>query len=86
MLLSALKLAIPRLQQIPPAPGSGGRPIHERAVEVTLALVDMGMDAECMSAGGAACSTSLASTSPPPSSSECTRTVDLPLLEVYLYR
>ena len=50
MLLSALKLAIPRLQMIPP-PDDGSRPIHERAVEVTLALVDIGMDAECMSAG-----------------------------------
>jgi len=94
MLLSALKLAIPRLQKTQHAhdaanassssssssdrDGSvaasdlrGGasfssgssvdadvdapkpplRPTHERAVEVTLALVDLGMDAECMSAG-----------------------------------
>jgi len=33
MLLTALKLAIPRLQSIPPAPPEG-RPMHERAVEV----------------------------------------------------
>lgn len=52
MLLSALKLAIPRLQMIPDNQTSPGeRPVHERAVEVTLALVDIGMDAECMSAG-----------------------------------
>ena len=52
MLLSALKLAIPRLQMIPGQQTSPGeRPVHERAVEVTLALVDIGMDAECMSAG-----------------------------------
>ncbi len=35
----------------PPSPESNERPMHERAVEVTLALVDLGMDAECMSAG-----------------------------------
>ena len=53
MLLSALKLAIPRLQMIPDQQQlqPGDRPVHERAVEVTLALVDIGMDAECMSAG-----------------------------------
>lgn len=52
MLLSALKLAIPRLQMIPDQQTNPGeRPVHERAVEVTLALVDIGMDAECMSAG-----------------------------------
>jgi hypothetical protein len=33
------------------APKPPLRPTHERAVEVTLALVDLGMDAECMSAG-----------------------------------
>ena len=52
MLLSALKLAIPRLQMIPDNQTSPDeRPVHERAVEVTLALVDIGMDAECMSVG-----------------------------------
>ena len=53
MLLSALKLAIPRLQMIPDQQQlqPGERAVHERAVEVTLALVDIGMDAECMSAG-----------------------------------
>ena len=30
---------------------SPARPAHERAVSVTLSLVDVGMDAECMSAG-----------------------------------
>ena len=34
-----------------PASSASSRPVHERAVEVTLALVDLGMDAECMSAG-----------------------------------
>ena len=33
MLLSALTLAIPRLQQIPTAPG--GRPVHERCAYTT---------------------------------------------------
>jgi GTP pyrophosphokinase len=57
MLLSALTLAIPRLQQIPMSGGhkesktGGGKPAHERAVDVTLTLVDLGMDAECISAG-----------------------------------
>ena len=56
MLLSALTLAIPRLQQIPAGggkegAGGGGKPAHERAVDVTLTLVDLGMDAECISAG-----------------------------------
>lgn len=51
MLLSALTLAIPRLQQIVRTEGKGKKPAHERAVDVTLTLVDMGMDAECISAG-----------------------------------
>ena len=53
MLLSALALAIPRLQQISPRKGGTGvgKPAHERAVDVTLTLVDLGMDAECVSAG-----------------------------------
>ena len=50
MLLSALTLAIPRLQQIP-RDGERRKPAHERAVDVTLTLADLGMDAECISAG-----------------------------------
>ena len=78
MLLGALKLALPRLQEIPkdrprvalpetrdaatderndrggsrtpPRERAPSRPAHERAVAVTLALCDVGMDAECMSA------------------------------------
>ena len=47
MLLSALTLAIPRLQQIP-RDGERRKPAHERAVDVTLTLADLGMDAECI--------------------------------------
>ena len=31
--------------------GGGGTPAHERAVDVTLTLADLGMDAECLCAG-----------------------------------
>jgi len=52
MLLSALTLAIPRLQQIAfVRENERSKPAHERAVDVALTLVDQGMDAECISAG-----------------------------------
>ena len=51
MLLSALTLAIPRLQQVPRSGRAGSKPAHERAVDVTLTLAELGMDAECLSAG-----------------------------------
>lgn len=51
MLLSALTLAIPRLQQVPRSGRAGSKLAHERAVDVTLTLAELGMDAECLSAG-----------------------------------